>query len=357
MQPSLPIATDRRAACERCFADGRLVAWIRARGRTGACGWCGAAGVRLVPLADLTGLFRPLADLYRRSRSRTAEPLAWLLQADWGIFSSRIAGREEWIVADSLLDGLLTAILRPDLDPERILAGETSLGTFRRPDHGPGRGGAWEPRLVRLLRALPADERAPGPTPDPPGDPREDPLPEPTRRLSAGDRLYRARLLPDRAPPPPERAGLQAASDERTALAEVRPWKGAVVAVTSLRLARPLRILDLCGLGRPGSPFFIPRIRQRLETHRLLVRLARELAHPSLPGEPDGWLRADPRLCDLARRAGLDGLAYPSPMGPGHDILLFDAAVAVEEAVTCREILGVHLDVAPLRWERAVPDP
>ena len=89
--------------------------------------------------------------------------------------------------------------------------------------------------------------------------------------LRAGQKFYRARYHPfqwneirvdsfspeEMTAPPPEKATqgrlnlegipyLYVATDESTAIAEVRPWQGAAVSMAYLRLERDLRVVNFC---------------------------------------------------------------------------------------------------------------
>jgi RES domain-containing protein len=158
--------------------------------------------------------------------------------------------------------------------------------------------------------------------------------------------LYRARIytvrdrkdlfsLDEMGTPPPEvtpaaranRAGhpvLYMASDMQTALAEVRAWKGAPLSVAKMKLSREYRILDLIDEYSIDSPFFVESLKWVLETNRLMNRFADELSRPVMPHEAEILYRPTQNLCDLVKAAGCDGIAYPSAMGPGHNVVLFD---------------------------------
>lgn len=168
--------------------------------------------------------------------------------------------------------------------------------------------------------------------------------------------LYRARIYTVRgrterfsleemgAPRPEEtpagranRAGhpvLYMASDMQTALAEVRAWKGAPVSVAKMKLSREFRILDLTEEYSIESPFFHESLQWVLETNRLMNRFAEELSRPVMPHEAEALYRPTQNLCDLVKTAGCDGIAYPSAMGPGHNVVLFDPRAATPEEIS-----------------------
>jgi hypothetical protein len=123
---------------------------------------------------------------------------------------------------------------------------------------------------------------------------------------------------------------LYLATDPETALAEVRAWKGAVVAIATVQLARTQRLIDLTRSLGTDQPFFVEawQLSWRLELSDALSRFATELSRPVLPGEDIHLYRVSQRLTELIRGAGYDGLVYPSAMGSGSNIVLFDPTAA-----------------------------
>jgi hypothetical protein len=118
------------------------------------------------------------------------------------------------------------------------------------------------------------------------------------------------------------------ASDAATALAEVRVWKGAIVAIAKMQMATEVRVLDLTEVRELASPFFVEGLRWQVEVLDLLGRFAYELSRPLLPNEPESHYAPTQHICDLVRRAGYQGIAYPSAMGLGHNLVLFDPTAA-----------------------------
>lgn len=345
-------------ACHRCFADKKLVDWIKAQNAKGRCDWCEARNAYVVDVKELGSFFEPLVDLYYPSDSYRGDSLSDLLQGDWEIFSDRIMDR------GGALD-LVKAIMEAGVDPKELSClGVDYGGLFhaKHPYHSTLED-TWEER---------AEEE---PDDDPPAA-EEDEAPEITEiqriAFSVEDRgisypsasiLYRARTytvrdrkekfsLEEMGAPPPEntpaaranRAGhpvLYMASDMQTALAEVRAWKGAPVSVAKMKLSREYRILDLTEKYLIDSPFFVESLQWVLETNRLMNRFAEELSRPVMPHEAEILYRPTQNLCDIVQAAGCDGIAYPSAMGPGHNVVLFDPHGATPEDVSHRRVEGL----------------
>ncbi len=88
------------------------------------------------------------------------------------------------------------------------------------------------------------------------------------------------------------------------------------------------RVIDLLNLKIPDSPFFEEGLAWKIQLAGLFHRLAEELSRPIMPHETEQLYLPTQRLCDLIRQAGYDGVAYPSAMGPGSNLALFDPAAA-----------------------------
>jgi len=72
-----------------------------------------------------------------------------------------------------------------------------------------------------------------------------------------------------------------------TALAEVRPWKGAVAASAEVRLRKTQLLVDLSQSMKISSPFFVDLLKWRVELCGLLRRLAADLSRPVMMYEND----------------------------------------------------------------------
>jgi hypothetical protein len=82
------------------------------------------------------------------------------------------------------------------------------------------------------------------------------------------------------------------------------------------------------------SPFFDEHLRWTIETTDLFNRFAEELARPILPHETELFYLPTQHLCDIIKNAGMEGIAYPSTMGRGHNIVFFDTSAAEAIEVT-----------------------
>lgn len=181
--------------------------------------------------------------------------------------------------------------------------------------------------------------------------------------LQEGNVLHRARIHKDRtrtsrfekhelgAPPPASTPGgranregepvLYLATNKSTALAEVRAWKGAPVALVPVRIKRDLLVVDLKRPRPVQSPFFVELLRWRVQLTMLLHRLGEDMSRPIMPHEEQLLYRPTQLLAWLIRSSGYDGFIYPSATGSGANIALFnpdDAEIMVANYVRVKSV-------------------
>ena len=346
-------------ACHRCFADKQLVEWIKEQSKKGNCSWCGARNVHVAQLSSLGKLFEPVIELYHPSDSSRGDFLSDLLQGDWEIFSDRIMDK-------GLARDLVEAIMEEGVDPKDLMASGIDYGGLfhsRTPYHS---------TLEEIWEEEAGEEPEDGPSVV-----EEDDSPEEISEMGqisfavedrgttypADSVLYRARIytvrgrterfgLEEMGSPPPDKAPAQRAnrvgepvlymaSGIDTALAEVRAWKGAPASVAKMRITEGLRILDLREPYFVNSPFFHEDLGWRLEAHGLLNRFAEELSRPVMPHEAEALYRPTQHLCDVIKTGGFDGIAYPSAMGSGYNVVLFNPDAGTPEEITHHRVEGV----------------
>ncbi|ULA66886.1 MAG: RES domain-containing protein [Nitrospira sp.] len=348
-------------ACHRCFTDKHLGKWIKDQGNKGRCQWCGARNAYVVDLARLGALFEPIVKCYP-SDSSSGDLLHDLLQNHWRIFSDRI-------LAKDLGRDFITAIMTAGVDPKELMAlGVDYGGLFlsRHPYHSTLED-IWEERADFGSIFDPDEDEGSKQEYEDEGYPRLDQI-----QFAIKDRgtifrtrssLYRARVYTDRSrrerftleemgAPPPDKTPAQRANrkgepvmymatDLQTALAEVRAWKGAPISIAKMRTTNELNILDLTKPYHLDTPFFHESLQWNIETNGLMNRFAEELSRPVMPHEAEVLYRPTQHLCDLVRAAGCDGIAYPSAMGPGHNVVLFDSRTAVPEELSHHRVDGL----------------
>jgi len=337
--------------CQHCFKDKVLIDLIRREGRRGWCDWCGGRNVYVIPLYELGDIFRDVVQIYSPDDIH-GDWISYLLQEDWNIFSDRIEQ-----APNDLMQELTVAILKAGLDPKDYFSGDyPDYNDFFRRKEG-WLVGHWHDKAEayflngqkRLKETLPSISNHKKPIDDLP-DQLEIAFEDLSKLYDPGHILYRARIHKDRfhsqwfslseigAPSPADaRAGranrkgepvLYLASEDETALAEVRAWQGMAVALARFEVKKRLLVVSFLNYELPDSPFFQEFLEWKIQLAALFDRLADELSQPVLPNEDENMYFSTQYLCDYVKHSRYDGIEYPSAMGKGFNVAIFDPAHA-----------------------------
>jgi hypothetical protein len=125
---------------------------------------------------------------------------------------------------------------------------------------------------------------------------------------------------------------LYTASKRDTAIAEIRPWKGALVSVAQLRVNRDLRIVN-CTLNTGPLKFYLDEPDEVERERANWGHMDRAYSRPVMRHEDLAEYVPTQILAELFRSDGLDGIAYRSSLGSGHNLALFDLDVA--DVINC----------------------
>lgn len=153
------------------------------------------------------------------------------------------------------------------------------------------------------------------------------------------------------------------ATDDHTAIAEVRPPVGSTVVTARFDVIRPLRLLNLNDLAtiRPhrNLSYFNP-VRKRLsEQCAFLKTLQQQLTMPVMPDWAESGYLITQAVADFLathEELNLDGILFPSAQGPrdeslGQNVILFHKASGVERIEAADEAESVTLwDADEDRW-------
>jgi RES domain-containing protein len=141
------------------------------------------------------------------------------------------------------------------------------------------------------------------------------------------------------APPPKKaRAGranpagiphLYVASDQPTAVAEVRAEPGDWVTVASVTIgAAPMRVLDLTRDVRIVDPHAHKDLHEALVLRELLHVFAYELGRPVRPGDTELDYVATQFIAEYFRDKRVGGIIFPSALADERNAVFFDPNVA-----------------------------
>lgn len=176
------------------------------------------------------------------------------------------------------------------------------------------------------------------------------------RVFSSDTSVEEALLHPERSlGPPPSGVGsagrmnakgvsvFYGATNDRTAIAEVRPPVGSYVVTAAFKVTRPLQLLNLGALNEtcPDSrlSYFDPQRVEQAKRSAFLASLQNQLLKPVMPEMADhGYLitQAIADYLSMHPTLNLDGIYFPSiQLGkrdsdvPGHNVILFNKASGV----------------------------
>jgi RES domain-containing protein len=141
---------------------------------------------------------------------------------------------------------------------------------------------------------------------------------------------------------------LYLASQDITAISEVRPHAGDNVSVAKFTVPDGLKIVDLRHPRRTVSPFILPDenevalLRGDIE---FLERLGEELTRPILQKSAAFDYIPSQYLCEFAKKCGFNGVMYRSSVDGGVNVALFEPGQATVVDVVSHHILRVVVEI------------
>ncbi|HEX8213316.1 MAG TPA: RES family NAD+ phosphorylase [Longimicrobium sp.] len=177
-------------------------------------------------------------------------------------------------------------------------------------------------------------------------DPGPRPFP-PSRMMPLRDRASEGRVNPRGIP------YLYTATHAVTAGAEVRPWIGAYITIAQLKTARDLTLVNCTSDDRRDMIYFSepPEAEREIEVWR---DIDRAFARPVERDEYSAEYAPTQVIAEMFREHGLDGIAYRSSLGEGHNIAFFDLGAADVINYTVHEVRGIQFDVPEVGNRRYV---
>lgn len=335
--------------CPRCFKHKWVKEQVRSNAaQKGDCDYCDATNVPVVNVAALCGAFSNLLNMYAVLESGVNDmlfkesnpldhgsPLVDLIQEDWDVLSEAVIGNDR---ASALIEDILNSDWNDD-------SGESPVDAD---DLWTRNGSLWHESLSDKW----ADFRArvlehPDLEPDFHELIGED-IGCTEVRIPPESTFFRARIgfATDQdgrciaysgseigAPPaekcrssraaPEGKRVLYCSNNQRTAIAEIRPQRGLLVSVGTLRATKEIRLLDLCTHRPPLNPFAEGSLRYELELRDVLRDFAQELATPLRRTDNPADYLPSQKVSAFIERAGYDGIIYGSAMAPsGRNIVL-----------------------------------
>lgn len=351
--------------CDKCFCDEHLSAQIKRDGIVATCCLCKQRRRRCLDTAALRSLFEPLVSLYSNPveympleslKSGDQPTLSEKLVDDWGIF-------DDWQTARKFLAECREPYHPkhnpgPDpFDPD-AWAGNEELYFDSEYCQATVLLERWE----KLREELVHEKRFFA------GRDLIDDLSTTIARLQiplrARSVLYRARDCEKHkphaeanmgAPPsalatagranPAGIAYLYLASNQKTAVSELRPHVGDSVAVGKFKLLQGLKVIDLRS-PMVGSPFrWGKELPVVVRTMGFLRKLGQELSRPIGARRRDAEYLPTQFLCELIKTMEFDGVLYASGLGDGHNVALFDPSIAM-----CTQVEEVRISSVDVKF-------
>jgi hypothetical protein len=136
---------------------------------------------------------------------------------------------------------------------------------------------------------------------------------------------------------------LYLATHQDTAIAEVRPWIGSYVSIGQFALKRDVRVLN-CVTDDHRIMIYSREPEPEERERAVWQDIDRAFSQPVTSGDDTADYAPTQIIAEFLRANGLDGIAYGSSLGPGHNVALFDMEVAALVNCGLIEIRGVKLD-------------
>ncbi|WP_150285062.1 RES family NAD+ phosphorylase [Rummeliibacillus sp. TYF-LIM-RU47] len=339
--------------CEKCFDDIFLKEKIIVQNKKGDCYYCGGKDVFITDVKQLSPYFLRLINLYNRTEAyehynpevdhplEVGNALIALINEDWSIFSKDI---QDYEIDFKLLYDILNENNQGKYyDPKYIYSKITDGKSYNDPL------AVWKIYWDKLKSELKHENRF-----FPFFDINTkilEVLKYRNHNLKVGDVLFRARIgeqVKENMLAPPSKIAksgranpngisyLYCADDKETCIAEIRPWKGAVITVASMEVNKNLKLVDLS--DNKFTPLIFEDFNEILALDTLITRFSSELSTPVDPSSSEIDYLPTQYLTELIKVKGYDGIYFKSAMGPKYNLVIFN-----EENVTVKDVENVQI--------------
>ena len=142
---------------------------------------------------------------------------------------------------------------------------------------------------------------------------------------------------------------LYTASNIETAVAEVRPWLGALVSVAHLTPMRALRLVS-CGEGHDSKfDLYLEEPAPEVREEAVWRAIGREFSKPVSPDLGVAEYAPTQVLAEHFKRLGYDGVVYKSKLGTGINLAFFDVDVLEIHDVRLYPVKAVSVEVGEVQ--------
>jgi RES domain-containing protein len=140
---------------------------------------------------------------------------------------------------------------------------------------------------------------------------------------------------------------LYLATHEETAVAEVRPWVGAIVSLAQLKTTRVLRFIN-CTVDDPRNMIYFQEPSAEERERAVWGDVDRAFARPVEIDDDTANYAPTQVMAEAFREQGFDGVAYRSSLGPGHNIAVFDLDAARIASCSIVNVKTVQITISEL---------
>jgi len=136
---------------------------------------------------------------------------------------------------------------------------------------------------------------------------------------------------------------LYLATHDKTAVSEVRPWIGEYVSLAQFALKRDARVIN-CTTENHSMMIYSHEPAPEERERRVWRDIDRAFSQPVTSDDDTAVYAPTQVLAEYFREHGLDGVAYRSSVGPGHNLAFFDIEVAVQKNCNLVQIDNMNLE-------------
>ena len=323
--------------CVRCFKDILLRKTIEEFGTIGDCDFCSSRNVKVYDISSQNEIADKIIDLiqtYDTSSCKEAKPLKVALHDDWSVFSGGTEAIQTLVFAlcapypemASISDKISANVIIPQAYDEEYIN-----------DYGVVKGQSWQQFSDEIKYGNRFHNNLFN------GDALSSFLSVDVKDIKPTDKLFRARIASDisgfkikgmGAPPKelrrqgranPEGIGiLYLASDEQTALNEVRANVYDYVTIGTFRAKKKLRIVNLSAISEL-SPFSFAELASFYINREVFREMAAEIAKPQRRSDSPLEYLPTQFIAEFVKAQEYDGVAYDSTLNnDGHNLAIFD---------------------------------
>ena len=323
--------------CENCFKDSLLKRMIIEYGSIGDCDFCSSKDVKTYDISNQNELADKIVELiqtYEVSLCKEAKPIKVALHDDWDIFNGGTEAIRTLILA--------LCAPYPGLDAsndrfnENVIIPQAYDKDYVN-DYGVVKGQTWK----QFSDAIKYGNRFHNKLFN--GDALSSFLSVAKMEIDPTEKLYRARIAPSisgfkvkemGAPPKelrkqgranPDGIGvLYLASDEQTALNEVRANVYDYVSIGTFKARKKLSVVNLSAISKL-SPFSFGELAAFYINREVFREIASEIAKPQRRSDSQLEYLPTQFISEFVKAQGFDGVAYDSTMrSSGYNLAVYD---------------------------------